>query len=142
MYVHPIENVLHIIYILEIQRLEPLGNLISGRHQIRLMKINRQGNILSDDLIFDCAVGPPAGTPLNGVYSSQSAHLKYFYKSTSPTEFIPYFNVITRANDSGDNYSRVFKYTNGAYAEIYSTPAGFKPYYSNTNSGTASFILT
>jgi len=144
MYVHPIENVLHIIYAQEIQRAEPVvSNAAWGRHQIRLMKVNRQGTVLSDSLIFDCAVGPPAGTPSAGQYFSQSSHLKSFYKSSTPGEFIPYFYVLTAANGKGTpSNSRIFKYINGTFTQIYET-GNFNPYGSNSgNVGAQTVVFT
>jgi hypothetical protein len=144
MYVHPLENTLHIIYAQEIQRAEPVVNNASwGRHQIRLMKVNRQGTVLSDSLIFDCAVGPPAGTPTNGQYYAQSSHLKSFYKSSSPGEFIPYFYVLTGANGTGTpTYSRIFKYINGSFTQIFET-GSFSPYGNNSgNIGAQTIVFT
>jgi hypothetical protein len=145
MYVHPLENLLHIIYVKEIQRSNPITSIadFSGRKTLRLMKVNRQGDILSDDLIFDAAVGPPAGNPIGSSYTSGIGHLKSFYKSTGPSNFTPYFYAHTYANSSpSPSYARIFKYDGNKYTQIYNID-NFGPYGDNSgNLGATTLVFT
>jgi len=137
MFVHPLENILYIVYVVNVQEesfFEP------ARHNIRLMKVNQQGTVLSDVLIFDCATG---GTPTNGRYYSYAAWLNMFYKSTDRNNFTPYFSVVTTPNFSypPGPTTRIFKYTNGAFTNIFN--ANFSPMRDNSgNEGCTTMTIT
>lgn len=150
MYVHPIENLLHIIYIKEMSRTDSTPNSTMGiRREIRLMKVNRQGSVVSDVLIFDTVIGPPAGHQFpGGFYDAPAGFIDAFYKSTGDN-FTPYFYVLTSPKGfygtpgtSGPSYSNIFKYVNGAYTNIYQV-ANFSPYGSNSgNVGGQTIVFT
>jgi len=83
-----------------------------------LKKINQQGTEVSDTLIFDASVGAEV---INGSVYSYAGCINSFYKSTNSSEFIPYFCVYTSgsSNYASQQYTRVFKYINNAFSQIY-----------------------
>jgi hypothetical protein len=122
MFVNPLENILYIVYIVNIQ--PRITSSSVSRHTIRLRKINQQGTTLSDVLVYDCAVGPPAGTPINGYYTSSAGRLSMFYKSNG-SNFDIYFTVkIQPTSSPASGILRVFKYQNNNFSIIYTKQPG------------------